>query len=409
VIKLDPSLNLLDWWAPSDWASLDGSDTDIGSSMPLLLPGGLVFQIGKGGTGYLLDGSNLGHTGGTPVYSAPVCAGSWGGGIYYNGVIYVACSDGMYALQLDTTSRTFSPLPGWNVDSNAISPPIEAGGLIWSADYFGSNLYGLDPRTGAETFVSGNLNGFEHFATPSAGGGLLFVANQTSGSGDQVTAFRIANTPPPSPTSEALSSSTNPSAVGQAVTFTATVSPAPDAGTVAFTEGGSPIAGCGAVAISAGSARATCTTAFSNAGDYAIAASYSGDAYYAGSASSLMQAVTTHPVVPVISHLRKRLLKRKLSLLLTLSVPAKLTIVLWKRVPGRRVGHRCRAGAKHGRPCTALIRKKTFHLNGKQGRNVLKLRMRPLAPGSYTVTATAVSSSGGRSKHHALTFAVARR
>jgi outer membrane protein assembly factor BamB len=409
VIKLDSNLNRLDYWAPSDWQSLDSGDADIGSSMPLLLPGNLVFQIGKSGTGYLLDASNLGGEGGSPVYSASVCNGSFGGGIFYNGVIYVACSDGMYALRLDTATRTFAPLPGWSVDSNAVSPPIEAGGLIWSADYQGSNLYGLDPSTGAETFVSDNLNGFEHFATPSAAGGLLYVANQTAGSGDQVTAFRVATTSPASPTSEALTTSANPSAIGQVVTFTDIVSPAPDAGTVTFTDGGVPIAGCGAIPVSLASSRVTCTTKFGGAGHYSIAASYSGDAYYKGSTAALTQGVTSTQVVPVISHLRKRLVRRRLRLLFTLSVPAKLRIVVWRRVSGRRVGHRCRAGAKTGRRCTILIWKGTFHPSGKQGRNVVKLRMRPLAPGSYTVTVIAISASGGRSRRHAITFTVARR
>src|SRR5579864_1091140 len=62
VIKLDSNLNLLDWWAPSNWSSLDGSDTDLGSSMPMLLPAGLVFEIGKDGIGYLLSAASLGQT-----------------------------------------------------------------------------------------------------------------------------------------------------------------------------------------------------------------------------------------------------------------------------------------------------------------------------------------------------------
>ena len=108
VIKLDSNLSVLDHWAPSDWASLDSSDADLGSSMPVLLPGGLVFEIGKAGVGYLLSASSLGGTGAAPVYQASVCGGSFGGGIYVNGVIYVTCSNGMHALSLNTTARTFT-------------------------------------------------------------------------------------------------------------------------------------------------------------------------------------------------------------------------------------------------------------------------------------------------------------
>ena len=91
-------MNLLDHRAPSDWQSLDSTDADIGSSEPVLLPGGLVFEIGKQGLGYLLSASSLGGTGAAPRYQASVCSGSWGGGVYYNGVIYVTCSNGLHAV-----------------------------------------------------------------------------------------------------------------------------------------------------------------------------------------------------------------------------------------------------------------------------------------------------------------------
>jgi len=424
VIKLDSNLNMLDFWAPSDWSYLDNNDLDLGSTMPLLLPDGLIFEIGKQGVGYLLSASSLGGEDGTPVYSHSVCNGSWGGGIYYNGVIYVACSDGMYALALNTANQTFAPLSTWTVDSNGISPPIFAGGLIWSADYNDGYLYGLDPSTGAETFVSANLNGFEHFASPSAGGGRLFVANQTASTGDQVTAFQIANPPAASPTAETLGSSANPSAVGQAVTLTATVSPIPDAGTVAFTDGGATIAGCGTVGVNIASGQATCTTMFSAPGQHSILAAYSGDAYYSGSSASLSQDVTSSPpspggsspgpgaaptVVLLISHLRAGVVRRKLRLSLVLSAPAKVTIVLSRTLSGRLVGRRCRARATRGRRCTIALRKATFRMSGKQGQNTLGPRMRALAPGRYSVTVTAVDAAGARSKRYTATFLVRRR
>ena len=191
VLKLDPNLTLLDYWAPADWQALDGDDTDLGSSEPILLPDGLVFEIGKEGVGILLSTSHLGGTGAAPVFDASVCAGSWGGGVYYNGVIYVTCDDGMRALSLDLSARRFAPLPTWVVNPDAVGPPIVAGGLVWSADFHTGTLYGLDPQTGGATFTA-ELGSFDHFASPSAAGGRLFVAN-----GDLVTALEIATLPPP--------------------------------------------------------------------------------------------------------------------------------------------------------------------------------------------------------------------
>ena len=80
----------------------------------VLLPGGLVFAIGKEGVGYLLSASALGGTGADPVFQASVCGGSFGGGIVVSGVIYVTCTDGIHALSLDTQARTFASLGSWN-------------------------------------------------------------------------------------------------------------------------------------------------------------------------------------------------------------------------------------------------------------------------------------------------------
>jgi outer membrane protein assembly factor BamB len=400
VLKLGPNMNLLDWWAPSNWQSLDGSDLDLGSSGPLLLPDNLAFEIGKQGEGYLLNASNLGHVGGTPFHTGSVCSGSWGGGIYVNGVIYVACSDGLYALSLNTTARTFAPLPGWSVNSNASGPPIYAGGLVWSASSGvgtdNGTLYGLDPSTGATRF-SAHVGGFEHFTTPSAGGGKLFVAD-----GAMVTAFQIANAPGATPTSLALASSANPVPVRKAVTYTATVSPSPDGGTVRFSDNGQGIPGCSAVALSG--AQATCTTSYRYANLHRILATYSGDGYYGGSSASLTERVTAP--APVISHLRVRVVKRKLRISFRLSLPARVTAVVAKLVPGRRVHHICRAGARHGRRCTAALRRATLRKSGRRGRNAWRPRMHALAPARYTVTISALTSSGGRSKPHTVVIVV---
>jgi hypothetical protein len=66
----------------------------------------------------------------------------------------------------------------------------------------------------------------------------------------------------------------NQPSVGQAVTYTATVSPAPDGGTVNFTDGGASI-GCDAVAVTNGTA--TCQQTYTAIGSHSISAAYSGD------------------------------------------------------------------------------------------------------------------------------------
>lgn len=68
-----------------------------------------------------------------------------------------------------------------------------AGGLVWVTSYKSGTLYGLDPTSGATRSqfpIPENGSNVNHFASPSAGGGRLFVA-----SGDQLTAYTVAKPP----------------------------------------------------------------------------------------------------------------------------------------------------------------------------------------------------------------------
>jgi hypothetical protein len=80
-----------------------------------------------------------------------------------------------------------------------------------------------------------------------------------------------------------LSSSANPSASGQNVTFTATVSPSAATGTVQFFDGATSL---GTVPLSGG--KATLSTSALLVGPHSITANYNGDTNYAGSTSSVL-------------------------------------------------------------------------------------------------------------------------
>jgi len=208
VVELSSSMSLIGNFEPESWLTDSNNDRDLGSSGPELLPGGLLFQAGKNEMGYLIDEATMG-SGARVVYSQKVCKGkvedkgegSFGGDAYADGTIYVPCTDGVRALTYDQAARTFAPL--WHGPSDATGPPIVSGGLVWviSGKFLeggGTKLYGLDPTTGVprytETLPSPVV---DHFASPSAAGGRVFVAT-----GSSVTAYQIAqlNTPPSPPT-----------------------------------------------------------------------------------------------------------------------------------------------------------------------------------------------------------------
>jgi outer membrane protein assembly factor BamB len=410
VLKLDANLNLVDHWAPSNFAALDHTDSDLGSSEPLLLPGGLVFQIGNEGVGYLLAAAKLPAVGATPAFETSVCPGSYGGGVYSNGVIYVTCRDGVHALSLNAMTPSLTPLPGWTINSGAIGPPIVAGGLVWSAGWNSGHLYGLNPTTGATSFDA-NLGAFNHFTSPSAAGGDLFVAN-----GNSVTAFAIATPPAPSPTTTTLSSSVNPSAPSGSVTYTGTVSPTPDSGAAAFTDAGAPVAGCGAAAVSATTGQASCTTSYAAAGSHAVVAAYSGDAYFGPSRSATLKQVVSstapsgghgqHP--PVITHIKLFRSGRNWTLTLTLSEPATIMLLVTDKLSGRKVNGRCRVSARRGRRCTLTVRIKEITLRGTHGNDRFTLRLRGLRRGRYTAILTARAGNGPVSRSYTLHFTLRR-
>ena len=199
-----------------------------------------------------------------------------GDGLKRDALTRAASAGGLHAVavsELNASEPKLGVAPGWSNPSQAIGPPIFAGDLVWATHWNenvsegGGVLYGIDPATGHVQFEE-SLGAFEHFATPSAGGGRLFVANN-----DELTAFGIAIPPAPSATSTLLASSANPSYPGTEVGLTASVSPVPDSGSVAFTDGGVPIPGCGAVGVSlASGGAATCAAPFAAAGNHTILA-----------------------------------------------------------------------------------------------------------------------------------------
>lgn len=88
-------------------------------------------------------------------------------------------------------------------------------------------------------------------------------------------------------TTTALSSSLNPSLLGQSVTFTATVAPAPPNGETVTFQDGTTTLGTGTLS----SGAATFSTSSLTAGNHLITATYSGDNVWSASTGSLTQAV----------------------------------------------------------------------------------------------------------------------
>lgn len=159
---------------------------------------------------------------------------------------------------------------------------------------------------GQATFTTSALAIGSHTVVASYSGSSSFEASTSS------AITQVVRAAPLSPTTTALSASPNPSTVGQAVTFTATVARigglfgAPS-GTVTFLDGSTVLGTAGLD--SAG--HATFTTASLGAGPHTITATYSGDGGFSPSHGSLVQSVTAVAAQPpTVSSLRRLVVGR---------------------------------------------------------------------------------------------------
>jgi hypothetical protein len=178
VVELSPAFALLGTFAPSDWADLNSTDSDLGSTAPTLV-GGAVLQVGKSGVGYVLEPDHLRGVG-RPEAQARVCAGgAYGGTAVVGAVAFVPCRGGVVAVRVGAASLNVV----WRGPSGAAGPPVVTTGVVWSVDLDGGDLLALDQASGhLETRV--HVGDVPHFAAPAVGDGLLAVP-----SGRGVVAF----------------------------------------------------------------------------------------------------------------------------------------------------------------------------------------------------------------------------
>jgi outer membrane protein assembly factor BamB len=150
VIELSPALKMAGYFAPSDWAQLNQTDGDLGSTGPAVLPGGVAVQVGKAGTGYLMTTGHLGGVG-HQVTSLQVCtgAGAFGADAVSGGTVYVPCTNGLTAVVV--TGRSMRVL--WRSSGGGEGSPVVAGGNVWEETPSGT-LFDINASTAtiAQTF-----------------------------------------------------------------------------------------------------------------------------------------------------------------------------------------------------------------------------------------------------------------
>ena len=223
-----------DYWAPTNWLSLDNSDTDLGGvsatvvDVPGATPSELVLALGKDSNAYLIDRNNLGGI------TSPVAEANVSGINRGTSAVTYHTSQGTYiAFHNDVgTIRAYRITPtnpptivfDWSMNQTGRGSPWVTttdgtnNTIVWVAGVAGDQrLHGYDGDTGAVIYAGGGANelmtGTRQWNTGIAARGRIYF-----GADNKIYAFRLPTaTPTPTPTATATPTPT----------ATATVTPTP--------------------------------------------------------------------------------------------------------------------------------------------------------------------------------------
>ncbi len=209
-----------DYWAPTNWFSLDQGDTDLGGVSAMLIdvpganPSQLVLATGKDGNAYLLNRNNLGGI------TAPVAQLSVGFVIGQSSATY-RTNQGTYFVfrasnQVKAYKITATTPPtivsAWSVSQSGQGSPWVTttdgtnNAIVWVVGAQGDGkLYGYNGDTGAVIYAGTDvMSGTRKWNSGMVARGSIYVAND-----NKVYAFRVpAGTPTPTPTATATATPT---------------------------------------------------------------------------------------------------------------------------------------------------------------------------------------------------------
>jgi hypothetical protein len=206
------------YWAPTNWATLDSQDNDIGGSGPLLMtvpgatPSNLVVALGKDGNAYLLNRTNLGgislplaqaHVAGSSIIQAAVTYQTTKGSY-----VVFANANNLNALLIGPSNPPTITV-SWTAAENGKGSPFVTSTdgtnnvVVWGIGSESSQrLYGFDGNTGTNVFTGGGTNelmtGTRRWNTGIVARGRIYLANDNkvyafSVPGQTVTSIPLSN------------------------------------------------------------------------------------------------------------------------------------------------------------------------------------------------------------------------
>jgi hypothetical protein len=194
-----------DFFVPANWVALDDADQDMGGTSPVPVdvtgatPSKLIVSLGKDGSAYLLDRTNLGGMDATPIAKLKVANGQLINAMaaYHTATsTYVvfkgtgsSCpsgqSGGLTAFKISAASPPALSMAWCGGSTSTGSPSVtstDASGantIVWVVGN-DNRLHGLDGDTGASVVdVATALGTVQTIQTPIAAKGRIFVASNS--------------------------------------------------------------------------------------------------------------------------------------------------------------------------------------------------------------------------------------
>jgi PQQ enzyme-like repeat protein len=224
-----------DYWAPTNWFSLDNGDTDLGGVSAMLIdvpganPSQLVLATGKDSNAYLLNRNNLGGI------TAPVAQLSVGFTLGQSSATYTTSQGTYFVFRSSSTIKAYKITPttpptivfAWSVSQTGQGSPWVTttdgtnNAIVWVVGAQGDGqLHGYNGDTGAVIYPGSEvMTGTRKWNTGMVARGSIYVAND-----NKVYAFRVpaGGTPTPTPTATATATSTATATATATATVTAT-------------------------------------------------------------------------------------------------------------------------------------------------------------------------------------------
>lgn len=191
-LKLSPSLTVEDYATPTNWSSLSGSDFDLGSGGPVLLPPHYVVGIGKETNLYLADINNMGHVGNfVQTFGAEAAEGDTVGKspVYWQGpsmqyLFLMHSQNPTRAFQFTGSNIVTAPLGQSAFPANdrcgglSLSANGTTNGVLWEIDNNGI-LRAYDAVNFPHVLWSGSIGSYVKMNCPTIANGKVYVG--TSG------------------------------------------------------------------------------------------------------------------------------------------------------------------------------------------------------------------------------------